>query len=233
MKNKFLLYFIGWLAVIALFNLIVFITPNQIDGVSKFSTLFWVAYGFITVEFIIQLVCSAFVFRAKSSQNAFYSIPIYSVSYISLGIMLVVGALCMAVIAIPDWVGIIACSVVLVIHILAIVATQLLRGTLSATDQRIKQDTMFIKMMSVEAQSLMSACKAGEMAKCTNAVYEAFRYSDPMSSAPLKQLEDNIMSKFNTFSMSVNAGDVMAADTCSKELIALINERNMKCRMYK
>lgn len=233
MKNKFLLYFVGWLTVVALFNLIVFITPNQIDGVSKFDTLFWVAYGFVTLEFIIQLVSSAFVFKAKSSQRAFYSLPLYTVSYVSLVLMLVVGTVCMAVIAIPDWVGIIACSVVLAIHLLSIVSTSLLRGSLSATDQRIKQDTMFVKMMTVESQSLMAAHRAGDMAKCTNAVYEAFRYSDPMSSDSLKQIEDNIMSKFSTFSMCVNAGDAMGAENNAKELMAMINERNMKCKLYK
>lgn len=233
MKNKFLLYFIGWLAVVALFNLIVFITPSEIDGVSKYNVMFWVAYAFITVEFLIQLGTSAFVLNAKSSQNALYSIPLHATSYVSLVLMLIVGAVCMAVITIPDWIGIIACSVVLVIQIIGMISAQFLRGNITATEQRVKQDTMLIRMLTAEAQSLTAVTGDANMAKCVNAVYEAFRYSDPMSNYGLQQIENNIMAKFNVFATCVRTNDVMGADMSSKELLAMISERNMKCKLYK
>ena len=233
MKNKFLFYFIGWLAVLALFNLIVFITPEEINGASKYTTMFWVAYGFVTVEFIIQLISSAFVFSEKSSKKVIYSIPLYLVSYITLILMLIVGTVCVAVIDIPSWLGIIGCSVVLVIHVLAIVSASILRGSIASTDERIKQNTMFIKMLTVEAQALSGFTSDAQMKQYINTVYESFRYSDPMSNPMLQQLESNIMSKFTMFSNCVKANDIVNAQVNSNELLALINERNMKCKLLK
>ena len=233
MKNKFLLYFLGWLAVVALFNLIVFITPSEIDGVSKYNVMFWVAYAFIIVEFLILLGTSFFIFKAKSLQKALGSLPMHTTSYVSLVLMLIVGAICMSFITIPDWIGIIGCSVVLVIHIVALVLTQFLKDAITETDDRIKQDTMFIKMLTAEAQSLALVSDDVNLAKCVNTVYEAFRYSDPMSSYALQQIENNIIAKFNVFATCVRSNDVMGADISSKELLAMISERNMKCKLYK
>lgn len=45
MKSKFKMYVIVWVAVVVLFNVIVFITPNEVAGMSKFGGAFWVGYG--------------------------------------------------------------------------------------------------------------------------------------------------------------------------------------------
>ena len=47
MKSKFKMYVIVWAAVVVLFNVIVFITPNEVAGMSKFGGAFWVGYAFI------------------------------------------------------------------------------------------------------------------------------------------------------------------------------------------
>lgn len=233
MKHKFFLYFIGWIAVVALFNLIVFITPNEIDGISKYNAMFWVAYAFITIEFLILLGTSVFVIKEQSSQKVLSGIQMHTTSYISLLLMLIVGGICMAIIVIPDWIGIIGCSVVLVIHIISMISTQFLRNSIIETEQRIKQDTMFIKILTVEAQSLTTVVGDASMTKYVNDVYEAFRYSDPMSNYALQQIENNIMTKFNVFATCVRGNDVIGADISSKELLAMISERNMKCKLYK
>lgn len=40
MKSKFKMYVIVWAAVVVLFNVIVFITPNEVAGMSKFGGAF-------------------------------------------------------------------------------------------------------------------------------------------------------------------------------------------------
>lgn len=233
MKNKLWIYIIGWFAMLALFNVIVFVTPNEIAGVSKFSAMFWVAYALVTVEFIILLLSSAVAMKEKSLKKAVYSMPAYWGSYVCLIAMAVVGGICVAVIAIPKWVGIIACSTILAVHISIIVATQVLSGKIVATEQRVKQSTMLIKSLTVEAQTLVGLSSDANMSKCTKEVYEALRYSDPMSHPALQQVEGNICNVYNAYATAVKANDANGTQERTKELLALINERNVKCKLYK
>ena len=50
MKKSFKIYSLIWAICVAVFNVITFVTPNEIGGVSKFSGSFWVGYIFITVD---------------------------------------------------------------------------------------------------------------------------------------------------------------------------------------
>ena len=54
MKKSLKFYAIVWALCLAVFNVITFVTPNEIGGVSKFCGSFWGGYIFITVAFIGQ-----------------------------------------------------------------------------------------------------------------------------------------------------------------------------------
>ena len=81
MKKTFNYYSICWLISLAVFNVIAFVTPNEIAGISKFTGAFWVGYIFITLAFIGQLGCAYNAFKAENLKKLFYNIPLISVSY--------------------------------------------------------------------------------------------------------------------------------------------------------
>ena len=233
MKKTFGSYIIGWLAALGLFNVVTFVTQNEINGISKFDTLFWVAYAFITLFFIGQLACAYFVFRADSLQKTFYNIPLFKISITALISILVVGGLCMAVIQIPEWIGIIACSIVLTINIIAVVKATMTISAVSEIDKKIKTKTLFIKMLTAEAQALMAKTDDEQMLGIAKKVFEAIRYSDPMSDSTLCPVEDRISDAFKEFSAAVEANSIEAAQTSSKTLRSLMSERNAKCKILK
>lgn len=233
MKKTFGAYIIGWFAALGLFNVITFVTPNEINGVSKFDTLFWVAYAFITLFFIGQLACAYFAFHADSLQKTFYNISLYKISVSALSSILVVGGLCMAVIQIPEWIGIIACSLVLAINIIAVVQATIAISAVSDIDKKIKIKTLYIKMLTAEAQALMAKTDDEQMLAIVQKVFEAIRYSDPVSDSALCAVEDKISDTFKEFSAAVEANNIEAAQSSSKTLLSLIRERNMRCKILK
>lgn len=233
MKKSFGLYAIGWLAALGLFNVITFVTPNEIHGVSKFDGLFWVAYALITIVFIGQLVCAYFAFRADSLRKTFYNISLIRVSLSALIAILVVGGLCMAVIQIPTWVGIIACCILLAVNIIAIVRTAAAIQAVSDVDTKVKSKTLFIKLLTAQAQALMARAGDEPLQETARTVYEAIRYSDPMSDPALAAVEDKISCAFRDFSAAVETGSAEVAQASSKTLLALIGERNATCKILK
>ena len=69
-------------------------------------------------------------------------------------------------------------------------------------------------------------------AKCKK-VYEAVRYSDPMSSAALTSIESDITIKFSKLFEAVVSEDSEVAVTLADEIIILLGDRNKKCRLLK
>ena len=58
MKKKQMYYIIVWIALISLFNVLFFVTPDEINGIKTFSGAFWPGYVFITIAFLGHLVFS-------------------------------------------------------------------------------------------------------------------------------------------------------------------------------
>ena len=79
----------------------------------------------------------------------------------------------------------------------------------------------------------MSAAKTPELRTEVKKVYEAIRYSDPMSNAALEEINEQIQNQFSVFEDAVKAEDSDLASSYSDELIILIDNRNKKCKLLK
>lgn len=99
--------------------------------------------------------------------------------------------------------------------------------------EQIKQQTAFLKMLTADAQSLMSRASSVEMKAETKKVYEVIRYSDPMSNDALANIENQIQNEFNAFANAVKNNDIDLAKSSATELVILINDRNNKCKLLK
>lgn len=99
--------------------------------------------------------------------------------------------------------------------------------------QKVKEKTLFVKMLTVDAESAMSRAKSDAVKAEAKRVYEAVRYSDPMSSDALSGVESQITLKFDSFSQAVDDDDYELAKANADELLILINDRNKKCKVLK
>ena len=233
MKKSFKIYSLIWAICLAVFNVITFATPNEIGGVSKFSGSFWVGYIFITIAFLGQLTCAFVAFKAENLKKFFYNIPLLSISYGGLVTMLVVGSIFMAVPALPEWIAIIVCVIILAFNAIAIIKATAAADIVSGIDEKIKAQTFFIKSLSADAQSLITSAKSDELRAETKKVYEAIRYSDPMANAALSDLDAQIEKQFNAFSDAVKADDAELAKETADTLVEMVERRNQKCKLLK
>lgn len=233
MKKMFGLYSLGWLVMLGLFNVIVFVTPSEYNGVSKFSPLFWIGYAFITLCFVIQLACTLLAFRKNSLQNLFYNIPLIRVSVSSLIVTFIAGCVCMSIIPIPVWVGIIVCAIALAFTVIALLKALALSSVVSGVDEKVKVKTAFVKFITADAESLSSYAKDPKAKELCGKVFEALKYSDPVSAPELNGVEQAISERFSAFSGAVRTGDTEQAEKISADLLSLIKERAAKCKALK
>ena len=233
MKKTFSYYSICWLIALAVFNVITFVTPNEIAGVSKFTGAFWTGYIFITLAFIGQLGCAYKAFKAENLKKLFYNIPLISISYTGLVVMLVVGIICMAVPVVPYWIGIIVCVLVFAFSAISVIKASVVAVVVSEIDEKVKVKTQFIKLLTADAEHLMSSSKTAELKAEAKKVYEAIRYSDPMTNEVLADVEEQIQSEFTFFSQAIKSEDLELAKSVSEGLLGLIDSRNKKCKVLK
>ena len=232
MKKVFKFYSVIWAVLLALFNVISFVSVGW-AGISKYTPSFWIGYAFITLSFIGQIVCAYFALKDDDIKKTFYNVSLIAASYTGLILSFVFGGLCMIISLLPYWVGILLCAIVLGINVIAIIKASAVVDIVSSIDEKAKESTFFIKSLTVDAESLMSRAKSETIKAECKKVYEAIRYSDPMSNGALVSIESEITIKFSNFSNAVVSDIFNVASECATELVILIDERNKKCKLLK
>ena len=232
MNKKFKYYAIVWAILLAVFNVICFVTPGEAAGMSKFGGAFWAGYIFITIAFIGQLVCAYIALKTDDKTKLFYNIPIIRISYTGLILTVVFGALCMAISNLPNWVGVIVCLLILAFTAIAVIKAKAASDVVEKIDSKVKAQTLFVKSLTVDAESLLARATTPEAKDACKKVYEAVRYSDPMSNDALAGIESQITLKFNEFSNAV-IGGAENIETLADEVVVFVGDRNKKCKLMK
>ena len=62
MTKRFGIYTLVWAIALAIFNVVAFVVPSEVNEVNRLTGTFWVAYAFITVAFVGQLLCGFFAY---------------------------------------------------------------------------------------------------------------------------------------------------------------------------
>ena len=227
MKKNFKLYLVAWAIAFAFFNVLSFVVP------SEKTTSFWIGYIFISLTFIGQLVCLYKVFKANSATKIFYNLSLAKIGYIGLIASFIVGGLCMLISPLPYWVGVVVCAVILAANILSVLKATAAVAEVERIDSKIKVQTSFIKMLTIDADTLMAQAKSEVIKAECRKVYEVIRYSDPMSNDALAAVESQISAKFTELSDAVKEDNTEKVAEIANNVVILIGDRNKKCKVGK
>lgn len=233
MKKLFKYYLMCWLAGMIMFNAITLTIANETIGIKNLHPGFWIGYGFTTIIFICNLVVSFYFFNEDNKNKVFLNYPVIRISYLALFASLVVGLVSMSISAIPYWIGIILDVLILGFYVISISKSVAASEAISEMDKQIKVDTAFVRTMTADANSLISAAETPEMKKLTQEIYEDFRYSETRTVPEVSEIEDRIRNVYLDFSNAVFDADLETATRLSKKLKALIISRNNQVRVLK
>lgn len=234
MKKNFRFYTIIWAILLISFNAVIFFAHPVFSGYEiHYDGRFWIAWAFILVAFIGNLACSCIAFQAKNLQKAFYNISLVTISYSGAILLLILGFIAMLIPNFPAWITAAVCILILAFHSITIVKTAWAVDAVNAVDEKVKTQTQFIRTATSDAETLMNRAKSLEAKAQCKKVYEALRYSDPVSSEALSAVEVKITAKINELAIVINEDHSEQAVNITNEIIFLLSERNSKYKKLK
>lgn len=234
MNKKFKTFVTIWIIELVCFIAVTFLVPNKIFDITRFDkSVFWIGFALIVLAFAIELITAHKSLNDKTEMKTFFKLPLMQIVCISVTICFAVGLLFMLLPIILAWIGGFLC---LLLAFLTIVACNMASATVNHIDeieQEVKEKTFFIKKLAANAEGLIAYAKDESVKEECIKVYEAVRYSDPMSDVALKTIENYISDSFLQFTKEVKSNDVERVKRSSEKLLAYISERNAKCKLLK
>ena len=153
-----------------------------------------------------------------------------SVSWTGAVIIAVLGAALMLIPGCPAWIAAAVCVVAFALNAIAVLKAVWASGEVQRIDEKVKTQTAFIKNLTVDAESILARAKSEAVKADCRKVYEAVRYSDPMSSEALSVIEAKITAKLDELSSAVGADDAEKVRKIADEIVILVADRNKKCK---
>ena len=234
MKKNFKYFDLIWFVSLVIFNAVTFLIPAKIAGINRFDQpTFWIAYAFISVAFIGQLVSALVVCIKSDLEKVFLNIPLLKLGYSALAVSVVVGLVFMVVPVIAPWIGALVCIIIMALYIIACVKATAAANIVSEKTESIKAQTSFIKVAVVDTENIMARATTAEIKAETKKVYEGLRYSDYVSIPELFKIEVHIEDHLKQLKVAVEREDLEMVQTEVNELLLLIRERNSKCKANK
>lgn len=220
-KNSLMSYFALGI-VFALFNVIAFVIPTD-----KTAT-FWTAYVFSVIAFAVQIPLWKIALGKKDTlKSKFLGIPVVHIGITYLIIQLIAFAIFMIFPALPLWLAIIVCAVILAFFALCVIAGQVSANEINRVEEKIKVKRAFIQFLQTDIEMLAEAEADTETKTELKKLAEKVRFSDPMSHDMLGELESRISAKVEEMKTAADKKALIS------EIELLLIERNKKCKILK
>lgn len=221
-----------WFAIslmaLAVFNVIAFVAPLE-----KTST-FWIGYAFGTVAIILELLVNQKVQAAdKELKSRFYGWSLMIVASVYMSIQIILSLLFMIASSIYVWIALIVCIICLALCGVGLIAGESAKEIIEQIDVKVKQKVFYIKSLESDLRLLANSCGDVETKKNIIVLADAIRFSDPMSSDVLSDVEQEIAercSKIKALVESCQYNVINEECSCTMKLLAA---RNEKCKLLK
>lgn len=232
MKKGYDHYFGIWFSLFALFNgVAIFLICAGAESYAQ--PAFWIGYGLVDLSFLGQVLCTAMAIRAKSMQKLFYNLPLIRISYLALIVSFLTGGAFMVLLPGAYWTCGLVSLAILVLEAVAVLKATAAAELIEAVDQKTEAQTRSIRSLTAMAGSLASRAEGDQIREVCTQVYEALRYSDPVSTRELAAVEEQIEDSLQSLTAAVDRGEVAAVRNEAKKLLASIEERAQLCKLGK
>lgn len=214
------------------YNVVVF----AICGFTGHGGSFWLSYVFMLISFA-TLTISAYLLKNRNvkPKDWLLGYPVLRHCAIYIVLELIASILFMGLdyAGCPWGVALVVQLLLLAVHLVFIISCFLAKETIEDIQANVKVKTSKIKLLQVDVEMIAESSNNVDIKEAFAKLAEQIRYSDPMSSDLLSDLEDQIAYVIEQAKTSASMDNVRDALPLCKKASLLLSERNKKCKILK
>lgn len=195
------------------------------------TAIFWFSFAFTLIAFGVAgyALYTAFL-KKPDARSRFYGFPIARIGVLYGGAQLAVGLLFMALGKwIPAWLAVLVYAALLGSTVIGLVSADAVVETIHTQDRKLKKDVAFMRSLQSKANQMAAQCSLTEVQQfCEN-----IRYSDPVSSEALAEIERDLSAAVDDLQAAIVDGDKDVISQLAWKADTLLRERNRVCKLNK
>ena len=224
MKKNTVRTAVVWLILLAVYHVIVFAVPFTHNGA------FWLSYVFALAA-IAVLGAATYLGEIKGEgvKSKFYGFPILRLGAVYFAVQIVLSLIVMAVAVVKIWVALVVYVILLGAAAIGLIAADAMREEIQRQDVKLKKDVSFMRNLQSKVCQMATQCDAPELKRFA----EDIRYSDPVSSDALGDIEQELAAAVEELQAAVVDGDGESVAQLCRKASAVLSERNRLCKLNK
>jgi len=215
--------------ILAVFAVVSLAVPFVKGGVFLLSFVF----GIVAIAVQLYVLKSAFG-KNESPRSKFYGFPIAKIGFVYMVVQLLLSFMFMAIGFIcPIWIPVIIYVLLLGITAIGFIAADVTRDEIERQDVVLKADTECMQSLRSIVYPLSGQIADIECSKLLKNLAEEFKYSDPVSSESIKDIEGELAALVGELQNAVVDTDVEAIEALCQKINVTLTERNRLCKLTK
>lgn len=215
--------------VLVVYNVLAFALPFPKTAVFAVSYLFTM----IAILAQIYVIRTAF-YRGEGVKSKFYGFPIAKLGVIYLAVQLIAGLVFMALgLIVPVWLPLALYVVLLGVAAVGFVASDAVRDEVVRQEIKLEKDVSRMREFQAKGRALVTLNQVSEAARPLEKLAEDLRFSDPVSSEALTEIEDQLAECLAQLQEAVSAQKTEQILSVCQEAERILAERNQLCKLSK
>lgn len=229
MKKNTVRWWIVLAVVLVVYNVIVFAVPFER------LEIFFLSWIFTLIAIVAQVyVIRTAFYRGGGAKSKFYGFPIARIGATYLITQITLGLLFMGLgNKVKLWIPLVLYVVLLGISVVGFIASDAMRDEAERQDIKLKEDVACMRTLQSKAASIVQSTQDARVHKVLEKFSDDIRFSDPVSSEGLRDIEDDLTACIDELQQAVIDGDNEAVVLLVKKAEAVLVERNRLCKLEK
>lgn len=229
MKKNAIRWWVVLGVVLVVYNVLAFALPFPKTAVFAVSYLFTM----IAILAQIYVIRTAF-YRGEGVKSKFYGFPIAELGVIYLAVQLIAGLVFMALgLIVPVWLPLALYVVLLGVAAAGFVAADAARDEVVRQEVKLEKDVSRMREFQAKGRALVALNQVSEAARPLEKLAENLRFSDPVSSEALTEIEDQLAECLAQLQEAVSAQKTEQILSVCQEAEHILAERNQLCKLSK
>lgn len=199
------------------------------------TAVFWVSFLFTLIAFgvVAASIYIAFI-QNPEAKSKFYGFPIAKIGVMYGAAQLLAGLTFMALgLWIPVWAAVLVYAILLGAAVIGLISADAVVEEIHSQDGKLQKNVALMRALQSKLNQMAPQCDDPDAASAVKKFAEELRYSDPVSSDALAEIERDLSAAVDELQSAVIDGDSAAVKQLCRKASGILAERNRLCKLNK